>query len=418
MIEVLPMKDELCIGHEGRIAWVNGCETARLNRLMRAALDKYGADVRRLPKLHLLALHSGLSVTEYARSHSMLPVLRVAARMEEIECHGDISSSSYTRRLGMLTQRQGAYCCNECIQEDLQQFEVRTSWYRRAHHLIGIDWCPIHGCALFRIDSKDAFSKMPHMWHAEGKLKAIDGCVEKLPNEGFLKKYTEIVGMLLKNDRPYAAETINSSLSRRAQTLGLRTSRNGRRPLLSDKLVECAPMAWLQHHLQGFNEKTPLVHFNRIDGLLSTKTLAGTGDAYAIAMAALYESAEAALLDISITEEKKKNSKPKSTRVQRGVSFWQGEVWSYYLNSRGAINEMATALQINNRYLREVLSEIGLPSLLDIESSAKWRAFQRFHSGQSMLESCTQEKIEVTELEDLLRKCSVRVDKAIKKIRA
>lgn len=418
MIEVLPKPDELSVGHEGRIVWVNGCGTSsELNGLMRAALIKRGTDISNLPKLHLLALHSGMSTTEYAASHSMLPVLRVAARTRETERHGDVNALSYSRRLGMLTQRQGAYCCNECIQEDLQQFEFRSSWYRRTHHLIGVDWCPVHGCALSRIDSKNAFSRMPHIWLAEGKLKAISSCLERLPNEGFLRRYTEVAEALLKNNRPYAAETINARLAKRAQDIGLRTSRNGRRPLLSDQLIDCAPIAWLQHHLQGFNSKASLIHFNRIDGLLSTKTLAGTGDAYAMAMAVLYDSAEEAMLDASISEASKKADCPKSKAVKRGSKFWQGEAWSYYLRSRGVISEMANALQVDRTHLGETLTELGLPSLHDIEYSAKWRAFLRFCSGQSMIESCSQEKIEVIELEDLLRNCSTRVHRAIKKIR-
>ncbi|OYY80074.1 MAG: hypothetical protein B7Y34_06460 [Methylophilales bacterium 16-45-9] len=57
------------------------------------------------------------------------------------------------------------------------------------------------------------------------------------------------------------------------------------------------------------------------------------------------------------------------------------------------------------------MSKLGLPSL------RIWRAFERFMNGESFAESCANEKNEQAELEAMLRNCSARVDKAIKKIR-
>ena len=85
--------------------------------------------------------------------------------------------------------------------------------------------------------------------------------------------------------------------------------------------------------------------------------------------------------------------------------------------SKGIYAEMANGLCIERTHLSIRMSELGLPSLHNIDKSAVWRAFERFMDGESFAESCAIEKIEHAELEALLRNCSTRVDKAIKKIR-
>ena len=164
MIEVEPMLDELSIGHEGRLAWVNNCQSPEeLYSLISRTLGQQGHEIATLPKLHQLALVSKYDPKEYARRHSMLAVRRVAAKCGLDMPHDAANSYAFSKRLGMLPQRSGAYCCIKCVEEDLNNTNHAFSWYRRKHHLVGVDWCSIHSCALSRIDSLVPFTKLPHI---------------------------------------------------------------------------------------------------------------------------------------------------------------------------------------------------------------------------------------------------------------
>lgn len=66
--------------------------------------------------------------------------------------------------------------------------------------------------------------------------------------------------------------------------LGLRISKDGHLPLVSDRLHDLAPASWLDQHLDGWNEKICCNYFHRIDALAATSATSGKGDTYAMAI--------------------------------------------------------------------------------------------------------------------------------------
>ncbi len=63
MIAVEAMPNELCSAHKGRLAWINGCASAKeLDELIRVALAGRVLNLASLPKLHQLALASNCTV--------------------------------------------------------------------------------------------------------------------------------------------------------------------------------------------------------------------------------------------------------------------------------------------------------------------------------------------------------------------
>jgi len=414
---VAPMPNELAVGHEGRVAWLEGHSSAKeTDEWIKSVLGSQSQDAIAIPRLHQLAVLSNMTPMQYARHHSMLPALRVASKAGTDHLHGDDVSHSYSRRLGMLTQRRGAFCCERCIEEDLK--EQRFSWFRRTHHLIGVDWCSVHGCPLVQVDDPLPFSRAPHIWLTKGKLNTLDVAVPELPETGFLCRYVDISSALLLRDRPFPVEQINSQLAIRAASIGLRISKTGQRPLLSDRLGEQAPTLWLNQHLPLWKTKSPAQFFQRMDSLGSMKVVAGVGDAYAMALAALYDSAEEAMNALSSPHQLKQELRFGRTGPKRGSEFWQGEIWETYLACNGVVNDMAQRLNLDRTHLSEMMCSAGLPSLADLQTAGKWRAFSRFARGEGIVDACAAECIEVFELEMLLRKCSTRVSKAIAKILA
>jgi TniQ len=414
MITVKPMPNELAAGHEGRLMWLNGCNFyTKLSTVNRDGGEAKNP-LANQPKLHQLAMLSDMTATEYARQHSMLAVLRVAAKPGADLIHGSPGSISYSRLQGMLTQRHGAYCCTQCIKEDLQFWGF--TWYRRTHHLIGVDWCPSHGIRLSRIDDKSAFNAVPHRWFEQGKLVGINACQTHMPDQGFLRRYVDIALALLQRDRPFTPQQINGCLAHRASELGLRSSRDGTRKLLSDKLIEMAPKAWLNMHVSDWTKKEYSQQLLKVDGVIAKKHEPVSGEAYAIALAALYDSPDDALRAVASYSPTKVQVPISQTKTKYEQTFWQGEVWPHYVASRGNMTELAKRLQVSREHLSEMLVAAGLPCLRGLDGLAKWRALERFSEGQSLSTACAAEQVPCDELEELLRKCSFRVTIAIKQI--
>lgn len=414
---IAPMPNELAVAHEGRIAWLEGHSSAKeMDEWIKSVLGSKNQDAVAMPRLHQLAILVNMTPMQYAQHHSMLPALRVASKAGTDHMHGDEASKAYSRRLGMLTQRRGAYCCEKCIEED--QKAQHFSWFRRTHHLIGVDWCSVHGCALVQVDDPLPFTRAPHIWLAQGKLSELDVIVPELPDTGFLRRYVDISTALLLRDRPFPADQINSQLAIRAASMGLRISQTGQRPLLSDRLREQAPLSWLNQHLPGWNTKVPTSFFLRIDRLASVKVVAGVGEAYSMVLAALYDSSDEAMNAVNSSTGQTTELRFGRKGPKRGSEFWQGEIWSTYVDCKGVLNDMAQRLNLDKTYLSEMMCAVGLPSLADLLNAGKWRAFIRFSRGEGIVNACAAECIDISELEILLRKCSSRVLKAIGKISA
>ena len=417
MILVAPMPNELAIAHEGRVVWHNDCMTVgERNTLIRQALADKQVDADGMPRLHQLAIISNMATTDYAKHHSMLPALRVASKAGTDHIHGDQRAASFSRRLGMLTQRRGAYCCVQCIEDDVRRWHF--SWFRRTHHLVGVDWCSVHGCALSRVDEPFAFARVPHIWQEKNKLTTLKTVQTELPETGFLRRYVDIATALLLQSRPFEVEQVNGQLALRATDHGLRTSKTGRRPLISDRLRMQAPERWLSEHLPNWSAKTSNGFFQRIDALVATKGIAGVGEAYPMVMAALYDSAEDAVSDVENGLGKRPGSDYGRTGPKRSSSFWNGEVWATYLECRGIVSDMAERLQLDRTHLAEMLAAAGLPSLKGVDRSNAWKAFIRFGNGQSLTEAMSAEGVTIAELEPLLLVSSSRVFAAVRKISA
>ncbi len=245
-IEVTPMDDELAKGHEGRIAWILGAADQReFAGLLASTLPSTNKQKPAKPsRLSQLAAHAKMSPTDYAANHSMLPVLRIAARHGETFAHGAIESESFSRRLGMLTQKFGAYICTACVNEDLKKRQF--SWYHRQHHLYGVDWCPTHEVVLTKVNAKNPWAAMPHHWIESENIESESSLDYDQQEMVFLRRYVEISAFLLNRAIPMDVRAIRHLIASQATALGLRTSANGQRSTISDQVLLKAPANWLK----------------------------------------------------------------------------------------------------------------------------------------------------------------------------
>lgn len=312
MIVTQPMLDESSGSHNARLAWINGRTLGdEIATLIRKTLTERGCNTAGLPYLYQLALVSNMDPMNYARNHSMLAAFLVAVKRGSEIPHGSVNAHKYARQFGMLTKRLGPYCCIKCIKEDIHTWSI--SWYHRKHHLIGVDWCHVHGDTLHQIDASFPLDHPPHIWLSEKRLVPVQACAAHLPEAGFLHRYVKIASALLDRTRPFNVEDISLSLAQRAKQHNLRVGKAGRGPLISDRLIELAPAEWLQEHLSEIGQKVPGMNFPCIDGLALSSRPAGLGSAYTMAIATLYDTAEDAMLDLSSADTADESDEPINT---------------------------------------------------------------------------------------------------------
>lgn len=418
MITVDPMPHEPAIAHAGRIAFVKGwVNNAEFGERLAEEVKRRGGNPISMPRLNQLALVSNMSTTDYARQHSMLSALRVAARTGEDLVHGAPESATFTRRLGMLTQRQGAYVCIDCVKEDLAP-PWHHSWFRRTHHLLGVDWCPTHRTRLSRVTACEPWNSLPQHWLESGDVEPLKVCCSVLDESSFLARYVDIACALLERPKPFDTRVISEIIARRTKSLGLRSGRQGVRPLLSDRVKHAAPAEWLSQHFPELHQKHEGVFHSKLDDLVASRTVPRTGFTYSLVLAALFDKVEDAMHNLQHEADPALRTAPMKVRAQksRGKTFWYGEFWDIYLQCDGRPKLIEQRLQMDRKTLYEKMQLLGLPALHDVRGSPKWRALARFHGGESLVRACAQEGVEMSVLEHMLRLTSAKVASMVIKV--
>lgn len=408
MIRVSPMSDELAIGHEGRIAWVYGATHKReLDYHLAATLSASDGQKSAKPsRLSQLAAHADLSTTEYARKHSMLPAFRVAAKHGEDLMHGCEQGETFSRRLGMLTQKSGAYICLACVNADLKKEHL--SWYRREHHLFGVDWCPVHEVALAKVNEKDPWSSMPHHWVESEEIEEPHTLDFNRVELEFLRRYVAISSAMLDRAIPLDVRALGYLIGKRAKALGLRTSINGQRSTISDHILLKAPAKWLKTYFSHIAAKEKSGFVNKIDGAVISRTIPAQGAVYGLVLASFFDTASEAIQYLNTTVPTDVVESVK-TPPRRSAGFWHGEFWEVYVSHRGLTTKIAESLGMDKKTLQDKMWSIGMPSLHNVGTSRSWRALIRLHEGEGFRRSCELENAEESEVEDLLRKVNPRV---------
>ena len=417
MIEVDPMPNELVIAHEARIFLANCCASKdEFSLLIANTLKGKGEFGLSLPKLNQLATISSMSGTDYARQHSMLASLRVAAKSDEEKPHGSLEGATFTHRLGLLTQRKGAFVCVHCVQTDLENSPF--SWHRRTHHLLGVDWCSTHKTRLARVMAPEPWSQLPQHHVKAGEIETLSACCEEIEESSFLGRFTEIATALLLRPLPFNVQGLGSALANRAQSMGFRICRKGVKRLISDHIRNIAPAEWLLVHFPEVFAKRGGEFLSTIDGQVVSRTMPATGHVYALALTALFDSAEQAMKYVECsTEPERVDALPKvKAQLRRGEGFWQGDFLNVYQQCRGRVSMIAKCLEIDRTYLQEKMTALGYPSLRFVDTDPKWRALVRFKNGTGLAQACKMDKVEISAVENLLRATNPSVVALVQKL--
>ena len=295
MIKVAPMPDELAIAHKERIAWVNGwVDKNQMDVAICQAVNSRAFNGDLEPMLHKLAIISDIPQTEYARLHSMLPLTRVVSYWGD-DVHGGIGQNGVSCYRGMKTQRRGTYCCTQCIREDIEYWGF--SWYRRRHHLVGVDWCSLHGCLLSQVTASLPFNRNPDHWLKLGKLEQLTTAKDCQPENEFIKRYIDIAEALLLQRGAFSFYNMNLMFTIRISKIKNRSNQNPKLFLLK-KFNEQVPRTWLEKIEKEQKLEKKYDANRKIDSVFKSTMPEESRYLYILAMASLYDSVDGMLVDM------------------------------------------------------------------------------------------------------------------------
>lgn len=288
MIRVQAMPGELAAAHARRYGSLNRIQQSRLLGATRSETVGHRQTADAQTMLEMLACMSNMSAQRYASAHSMLPVMRVAQRQENLLPYGSASERATLRQSGMYSPKPEGYICADCVKAD--QLEFGFSWYRREHHLFGIDWCPHHESVLLRVTDPDPLSALPHSWLKRGAVVPARVAIEPLEvSHDFVQRLIAISTSMLRRSQPISTSALHGEIRARSARLGLRRTPSGRKPPLSWLLKQMAPSDWVQWHMPGIRDSAGYCRLDLLDDFVKQLEPA-TGRAYLVTMACLFES--------------------------------------------------------------------------------------------------------------------------------
>lgn len=276
-----PLPDELAIGFAGRIRSLNAIETvARTLAALRAEFD--GTD--RVSLLSQLAAACSSDTASFALEHSMLPLDRAVTIYVGSEDGARVARTMMIRQ-GLVSLRKNAMACPRCMEEDRK--ERGFSYWRRRHHLPGIDWCFLHQIPLLQA-SKDSYSNQP--WLAldqAGAARHIE--IDDEMQNPALQRLARIQEHWLRMPHSIHAAALNLVLKKRCTELDLRCGQHGKRPVISDIAREVLPGNWIARHFPSLLEKRIGEFLQKLDGQAVDRHVAYPSFACALALAVLYD---------------------------------------------------------------------------------------------------------------------------------
>lgn len=363
MINVPCMPDEFAPGYEGRLARIN---IDRTTAALHSRIIRWHELVKGTPRVSALAVAAGLSAPDFIQRHTTLPCRQFISDPKDAGFrHGSPERFSSAKQLAMTPPDNRARSCRCCVEEDITFHGF--SYWRRTHHLQGIDWCPKHHVLLTEIPAGEAFLCQPDEWLDEGC--GVDSTTQMSECQ-VLQRLTEISVGALDFDGPVSSIQIARTLKRLLKDSGFRMARAGTRMLLSDCARERLPLPWLERHFPDVASKQALKHIATLDSVSRGRGLPLVHLAYLLAFALLCPSADEALRAIRSAQTETPAEPTPVAQKKYPRTFWRSpELRQIYTECEGKHRRVAARLGLSTSHVRIELPAVGLPALVELERS-------------------------------------------------
>lgn len=287
------------MGYWGRVLRLNAVPTAPSSeRAFTARVWKEvsaASDDAKPEMAHIISAVASIPLSTLIRFHTLVPVNGAVLAVVNGSWCDDSYPCRELRWRAMDASSSSRMLCQMCVGEDLPFWGF--SYWRRSHQVTGIVWCQKHRYPLFRVRENEAWRSMPHevMRQAHPVSEAV---VNQALESPVLRRYAEVCTGLLERARPLSTLQALRTLTDRAHSFGLAIDPEGRGRRLSDFAADHIGGPWQDLFWKELSEKKPGAHVPALDGALS-RLRAGTGaSGYALAIALLYDSVDAAFRDL------------------------------------------------------------------------------------------------------------------------
>lgn len=291
-----PQKDELDLGLLGRIRIVNDIDTERetLDFLERSFFDPTYKNPRHPA---LLASATKIQLGEFVTSHTLVPFHFAFSDVSNVE-HSERTNFYLQNWYGSRRPIMVANFCSLCANEDLRT--LGYSYWRRTHHLPGLNYCPAHNIRLAIASRLAPFSNMPHSYLDQAEMQTPTS----QPNT-VIRRYGNFCQQLLSKKAPINSSYLKRSVGRWIARMGLYSGNRGTyRPTFADVACQILPTKWLTQNFSGDYPRSGKHHFGLINRIAKKLEMV-PAQHYALAMALMAspEAKEAALVLVARARE-------------------------------------------------------------------------------------------------------------------
>lgn len=385
LIRPMPLPEELDLGYLGVVMRFNGLESPQdLDKLARHWADCPGTTCREISRLELLSRIAGISTRDFVMQHSTLPLRRGITSYLPDLLHGSEEGRDMLWSTGMRLARTGVYFCEHCAREDVE-FHGRSYW-RRAHQIPGLLWCEKHLSPLSFTDDRAAVLCAPSSLIGQCQVVEVEWCEKVMANET-ITRYLAICDGLMDHPQPFSVAQASEVL-RQAWMTYLDAQLSGdteSSQLFSDLLIERCGRDWLALVLPDLANKREGERLLKIDSIFFTKTAASSAIAYALACAAVFQSAEEALNALGTPH-------PQANRIRsrKSIGVDSGTLTAAYLEARGSHAKVARKLGLVQSTVAQRLNTAGLPNLVEARGKSTVKALSVFLNERRSLQSSAQ----------------------------
>jgi len=366
---------------------------------MKILADMWAGMSDRLPTTNWLSLEdlswlANIGRDEFFSSHSMLQFYEFV----------DLS-------------RERCSLCETCIESDLLQYG--QSYWRRAHQIPGLLWCPEHESPLRWVFGAQWFYKSPAEAIEVATAAELEFVREALDNP-YIVRYVGLALKLLERSIQFDDDSISNTLLAEAsrQEYSMYAGRFSITHMLHDAEWRFG-RKWLDGVMPLYKNRKKKTSFwcRRYRGVFEVDQRQSSSLMEClIACTLLYESEEEALCELS-----RYIPTPKWVAPKYPFLLDKEKLVRAYLVARGNYRRVENQYRGRSRIerIQSGLQELGLPHLVEGCGKSSLRALMAFYlDGRSLADSAAVGGMAHSELESLLRESSILLRSVLKEIKS
>lgn len=286
------LPDEWSFGYWGRVLLLNGLSGDSSAHSKQRFMSEFAASQGIKFKgddraLGVIGAAAGISLEQLVLRHTLVPFLGAVSGVRN---GGWFDDRHQVNKLRLETVRDrfrlGALC-TQCADEDIAFWGF--SYWRRSHQIADVGWCQKHMCLLRHSADRMIAQPLPHLAPLQPMTSVHEERIRSAIENPVAGRYAEVCAEFLQRAKPISRLKMHQALAKQARLVG-----HGRRgdeiaSSIYDLAARQLPGRWLDSLVgDGTSLKSVFARF-----------YSGTRPSdYALAIALLYPSADAAFREI------------------------------------------------------------------------------------------------------------------------